>query len=662
MITPPVSSPFHKGERDMQTLAGKRQSAEQIGQRAIRSFMPDQHRAFFEKLPFVLVGSVDRDGWPWASMLSGGSQFITSPDDKRLDIDAHPLTDDPLITHLRPGSPLGILGIELSTRRRNRMNATVRALGTDGLSLDVVQSFGNCPQYIQTHDLHPVRDASTPVTRAPADRFTDLDAAAQAFIAQASSFYVASAAKSGADVSHRGGQHGFLRVAGNTILVPDFAGNNFFNTLGNFLQNPKAGLLFPDYSTGDLLMLTGTTELLPPDHPEIAGFIGANRGWRFTLDHGLRIYDGMPFRADFTAWSPQTLATGTWDMPLWRDLRVTAIKDESTIIRSFTLAPVDGRPLPDHKAGQFITLKATPVGGAPQIRNYTVSSSPQDDALRISVKRENNGVMSNHLHDAVQVGDIIATKSPAGLFHFDATAKRPAALFAGGVGVTPMIAMARAAIQTPDYIRPLSIFHAARTTDQRAFADDFRKIAAQSLGQITYLSLISTPAADDVQRVDYDIHGRITADLIKSNLPLDDYDFYICGSGPFMQTVYDALRALGARDDRIFAESFGPETLQRDAMTAMDAPVTDSTTVVFAKSQDKTQSANYGESLLETAEAHGIDVPFSCRNGSCGSCATRKISGSIEYRSPVTADHSADDILLCCAIPAKDAETIILDL
>lgn len=300
-------SPFHKGERDMQERAGKRQIAETFGRKAIRPFMPDQHRAFYEQLPFILVGSVDADGWPWASMVTGAAGFMTTPTETRLDLDARILEDDPLAANLHAGSSVGLLGIELSTRRRNRMNATVRAATGAGVSLDVVQSFGNCPQYIQTHDLHFIRDGGAAVDRARTDRFTNLDATTQAFIARAPTFYVASAAHDsanpmakGADVSHRGGPSGFLKVDGNTILVPDFTGNNFFNTLGNLLVNPKAGLLFPDYTTGDLLMLTGRAEVLDSDAPEIAGFKGAKRGWRFTLDHGIRIYDALPFRADFT--------------------------------------------------------------------------------------------------------------------------------------------------------------------------------------------------------------------------------------------------------------------------------------------------------------------------------------------------------------------------
>lgn len=680
-------SPYHKGEREMQDRAGKRESMEAFGKIAIRPFMPDQHREFYEKIPFILIGSVDGDGCPWASMLTGGPNFISSPNNTRLDLNAQPLDDDPLSANLQAGSPVGLLGIELSTRRRNRMNATVKAIIGGSLSLDVVQSFGNCPQYIQTRDIHFVREAGAPSNRAPTKKFTDLDSPAQAFIAQANSFYVASSSEvaenptaKGVDVSHRGGQSGFLKVEGNTILVPDFSGNNFFNTLGNFLVNPKAGLLFPDYSTGDVLMLTGTTEVLAADAPEIAGFKGAERGWRFTLDHGIRIHDALPFRADFTEWSPNSLMADNWAEAearkkaeearnTWRTFRVAAIKDESSVIRSFTFEPADDQPLLSFEAGQFLTIQVTPDDADPQNRTYTVSSAPGDDCYRISVKREPGGVVSNHLHDTFKVGDLIQAKAPKGAFFIDALEKRPAVLFAGGVGVTPMMSMTRHVLNESvrkRYTRPLTVFHAAQTSDQRAFLDEFRAAEMQSGGKIKYVSIIGAPEEHEVHGVDFDATGYITPDLIKGQLSFDDYDFYLCGPPPFMQAVYDALRDLGARDARIFAEAFGPAALTRRAdkgATSFEPePEADSAVIKFAQSGHEQLWEKGDATLLETAEAHGITPPFSCRSGSCGSCLTKKLSGNVAYRTPVTAAHADDEVLLCCAVPAQDTEDLILDL
>jgi ferredoxin-NADP reductase/predicted pyridoxine 5'-phosphate oxidase superfamily flavin-nucleotide-binding protein len=685
--TPNQLSPFHAGEREMQERAGKRATMEEFGKIAIRPFMPDQHRAFYEKIPFILMGSVDSDGWPWASMLTGEPNFITSPHNTRLDLDARPLTDDPLSTNLKAGAPIGLLGIELSTRRRNRMNASVNAINDGGMSLNVVQSFGNCPQYIQTHEINFIRSADAPVDRAPTDRFTDLDAAAQAFISQANSLYVASSANSaenpmakGVDVSHRGGQAGFVKVEGNTITVPDFSGNNFFNTLGNFLVNPKAGLLFPDYATGNILMLTGTTEFLEANAPEIASFKGAERGWRFTLDHGIRIHDALPFRAEFTQWSPNSLMADNWtdaearksaetERDAWHTLRVAAVKDESSVIRSFTFEAVDDQPLLSFEAGQFLTIRVMPEQCDTQTRTYTVSSAPGDDGYRISVKRELGGAVSNHLHDTLQVGDLIEAKAPKGAFFIDALIRRPAVLFAGGVGVTPMMSMTRHVLNEgvrKRYTRPLTVFHAAQTTEQRAFLDDFRTAETQSDGKIKYLSIIGHPDADETQGTDFDAIGYITPELISGQLPFDDYDFFLCGPPPFMQAVYDALRDLGARDARIFAESFGPAALARrpdeGAVAFKPDPEADTAVINFATSGYEQHWEKGDATLLETAEAHGIAPPFSCRSGSCGSCLTKKLSGTVAYRTQTTAEHAEDEVLICCAVPAKGTEELILDL
>ncbi|MEP3298712.1 MAG: pyridoxamine 5'-phosphate oxidase family protein [Pseudoruegeria sp.] len=298
------TSPFHEGEQKAQTRAGTRERSEMIGQRAIRTFMPDQHRGFFGQLPFVVLGSVDPDGWPWASIVSGQPGFATSPTPTSLEINAQPVQHDPLGASLITGAPIGVLGIEPATRRRNRMNAKITGVASDRIALEVQQSFGNCPQYIQTHDLRFVRAPNTPI-ELRSDTFGTLDDAAHTLISIANTFYVSSyviaetdTVTEGVDVSHRGGQPGFASVAGNTLTVPDYAGNNFFNTIGNFIANPKAGLLFTDNTTGDVLMLTGRVELLWGDHPEVQAIPSAERAWRFTLDHGVRIYNALPFRAE----------------------------------------------------------------------------------------------------------------------------------------------------------------------------------------------------------------------------------------------------------------------------------------------------------------------------------------------------------------------------
>ncbi|MDC0659880.1 pyridoxamine 5'-phosphate oxidase family protein [Leisingera sp. SS27] len=308
-------SPFHAGEQEMQRRAGKREMAEKLGRRMIRPFMPDQHREFFAQLPFLVAGAVDADGWPWASLLSGAPGFAVSPDPEHLQVTLNRTAEDPVQAAIREGAPLGLLGIELHSRRRNRLNGRVTSAGRNGFNVRVDQSFGNCPQYIQERDLTPANDVSP----AAPQTFTRLLPEHSARIAQADTFFVAShipaaaaPEREGVDVSHRGGRPGFVRVAGNTLTIPDFRGNNHFNTLGNFLLNPRAGLAFPDFETGSLLLLTGTVELLAEDHPELAGFEGAQRGWQVTLHKGLWLEAALPWRTGPGAFAPQTLRTGTW--------------------------------------------------------------------------------------------------------------------------------------------------------------------------------------------------------------------------------------------------------------------------------------------------------------------------------------------------------------
>lgn len=678
-----AASPFHAGEKEMQSRIGKREEMERIGQTYIRAFMPGQHREFFAKLPSIVLGSVDPDGWPWASMLSGRPGFMATPHDTRLDIHAGPLAGDPLAAALRPGAPIGVVGVELPTRRRNRMNATVGSADDGRIQLDVVQSFGNCPQYIQTHDVAFVREPDAPVERAPAEHLTALDVAARETIVVANTFYVASyasvvepRASCGVDVSHRGGRPGFVKIEGDTLLVPDFSGNNFFNTIGNFLLNPKAGLLFPDYATGDLLMLTGRVEVLDEHAPEIAAFLGADRAWRFTLDHGIRLHDALPFRADLLAYSPNSLMAHDWatsearaqaeaDRNVWRTLRVSAVEDASEVIRSFTFEPVGTLPLPSFEAGQFLTLRTTPAEGPPQTRTYTISSAPGDAGYRISVKREPGGLVSGHLHETLRVGDLVEVKAPKGRLRLDASETRPAVLFAGGIGITPMISMVRHALNEGvrvRHTRPLTLFYAARTVAERAFHADLREAAKLSGGKIRYVSIIERPEESAQSGVDYDVRGYVTQDLIRRTLALDAYDFFLCGTAPFMQAVYNMLRGLDVADARIFAERFGPASLNRHGHDAVPTPEAVSARVIFQSSGLEARWEKGGETLLELAEAQGITPVFSCRTGTCGSCRTRKLAGQVTYRTAPTADRSEEEVLICCAVPAEDDGTVVLDL
>jgi predicted pyridoxine 5'-phosphate oxidase superfamily flavin-nucleotide-binding protein len=259
-------SPFHRGEQILQARAGVRERMERFGRQVIHDHLPEQHRAFYRQLPFVLVGHADKEGWPWASILFNQPGFISTGDARKMQINTSPVAGDPLANALHSGTHLGLLGIELSTRRRNRVAAQIAGVSNDDIELRVDQAFGNCPQYIQGRELLTVDPQAMPTP--VVERISDLSHEARLLIEGSDTFFVASYKDSdrgqlsdGADVSHRGGKPGFICIHGNTLTIPDYRGNNHFNTLGNFHETPKAGLLFVDFEHGHLLTLTGRVEV-----------------------------------------------------------------------------------------------------------------------------------------------------------------------------------------------------------------------------------------------------------------------------------------------------------------------------------------------------------------------------------------------------------------
>lgn len=294
---------FHEGERAVQARAGVRERMAQLGPRVFRDYMPEQHRQFFAQLPFLVVGSVDEQRQPWATVLAGPPGFVASPTERRLTIRAAPLAGSPL----RPpvaGMPVGLLGIEPHTRRRNRMNGHVDKVDAAGFEVVVDQSFGNCPRYIQARKPEYLAErAGRSVT--PIHRAAGLDEAARELIGRSDTFFIASAhPTSGVDVSHRGGRPGFVRVLADSALVaPDFAGNSFFNTLGNLCVDPRAGLLFLDFDSGDCLYLAATATIVW-EGAQVAAFPGAQRLLRFEIRQSVRAEAGLPLRWGLAESSP----------------------------------------------------------------------------------------------------------------------------------------------------------------------------------------------------------------------------------------------------------------------------------------------------------------------------------------------------------------------
>jgi predicted pyridoxine 5'-phosphate oxidase superfamily flavin-nucleotide-binding protein len=248
-----VQGPFHPGEREAQRRAGVAEEAETVGAIIGADIVPAAAR-FLKDQRLAIAGSLDAKGRPWASVLSGPPGFLQAVDERLLRIAALPPADDPLLANLRARPELALVVIDPPTRRRMRFNGK-GLQAEDALFLHTRQVYGNCPKYIRTRRIA----GANPRPPGRASRARGLDAAQQATIAAADTFFIASFHPAGGpDVSHRGGAPGFVSVVdARRLEVPDYPGNAMFNTLGNVLESPGVGLLFVDFERGSTLQLTG---------------------------------------------------------------------------------------------------------------------------------------------------------------------------------------------------------------------------------------------------------------------------------------------------------------------------------------------------------------------------------------------------------------------
>ena len=267
---------------------------------AIRDHMREQHRLFFPQLPFAVLGAVDPDGAAWATIQTGAPGFLSSPDEHTLHIDCVRDPADPADRGMDQGDAVGLLGIEFTTRRRNRLNGILRRASSQGYDIAVEQSFGNCARFIWPRRHAFARSSGTPSS--PDSRRLDrLDTRALSLIIGASTFFVASYTdlengRRQVDVSHRGGPAGFVAVSPcGELVIPDYPGNNYFNTLGNLRLNGRVGLLFVDFHTGDLLQLSGAATI---KINEKAGghALDTGRCWTVSPERIVSRHDALPLR------------------------------------------------------------------------------------------------------------------------------------------------------------------------------------------------------------------------------------------------------------------------------------------------------------------------------------------------------------------------------
>lgn len=544
-----AENPFHDGELEAQSLAGMHDVAEWAGG-FIRNHLPEQHREFHTSLPFLVIAGADNKGRTWVTIIDGEDGFIQSPNKYSILLDTQIDEQDPLKANFHDGIDIGVIGIELASRRRNRFSGYVQKVD-DGYAIKIRQTFGNCPQYINERAWMRVEGNSP----AQAKNSSVLSQSQRSIIEQADTMFIGSgnigpqqqsaddSPSRGYDASHRGGAAGFVKVmSAKQLQIPDYAGNNFFNTIGNLLVDSRIGLVFVDFETGSLLHISGraTIDWNPKDSHDSNALRMINVDIESIVERP---------KAVSLRWTKQDY--------LSRQYIITRREKEANDITSFYLTPSDDRELRPFEAGQHLPIEVQIPGQIGMSkRSYSLSGSAnQKDYYRLSIKREYSGLVSNFFHDEIYEGAIIQASNPSGDFIIPCS-QCPLVLVSAGVGITPLLSMLHAVLSeaTP---RPIWFVHGTRNGTEHAFRQEVEALMVH-YPNAKSLIFYSQPNDEDVAAIDYDREGRITAkDLYELNAGSDAH-YMLCGPSRFLTDIKFGLEASGVVADNIHFETFGP--------------------------------------------------------------------------------------------------------
>ena len=293
---------YHPGELIVQTRAGVRDKAQRIGG-SIKANIPPVAQEFMQQQLFVITATVDANQWVWASILTGDPGFITAVDQQTIHINPTLADTHPLNHHLQEQAPIGLLFIEMVTRRRMRLNGWIEPQPNASIYVHAQEVYSNCAKYIQARHIEgniEHKERATAVTY-----HNQLTPKQQSWIACSDTFFIASThITGGADASHRGGNPGFIHSLNEHSLIwPDYAGNMMFNTLGNIAANPRAGLLFLDFTKGSILQLTGEASIIW-DQDQIAAYTGAERLVSYQIKQVVETQYALTWHWQLDSYSP----------------------------------------------------------------------------------------------------------------------------------------------------------------------------------------------------------------------------------------------------------------------------------------------------------------------------------------------------------------------
>jgi uncharacterized protein len=365
-----------------------------------------------------------------------------------------------------------------------------------------------------------------------------------------------------------------------------------------------------------------------------------------------------------------SLDNNTWKD--WRNFVVVRKVRESEEITSFYLEPEDKDKISNYQPGQFLTIKLNIPGQDKSIiRTYSLSDYPQPcDYYRLSIKREPTpqglnvpaGIASNFLHDSIHEGSVIQAKPPTGKFFLDPEKSTPAILISNGVGITPMLSMAKACTRiNPN--RPIWFIHGTKNGIYHAFREEMLALALENPNLKVHFRY-SRPLPEDNGR--YHSTGYVDTNLIKQLVEksmAQKAEFFLCGSPAFMESLRNGLKEWGIPENQVFFESFSkPVPIQSlsENSTVTSTDVITEAEIVFAKS-GKTLTWKQGDgNILDFAEANDINPDYSCRAGICGTCMCKIRSGTVDYQEKPSATVDDGSVLICISQPSSSK--VILDI
>jgi ferredoxin-NADP reductase len=331
----------------------------------------------------------------------------------------------------------------------------------------------------------------------------------------------------------------------------------------------------------------------------------------------------------------------------YHPLTVAAVVDETTDTKSFVLEiPPDLASTFTYTAGQFCTFRAL-IDGELVVRCYSMASSPDvGDAFKTTVKRVPGGRMSNWMNDVLTAGDTIDVMRPAGLFVLHDT-DAPVVAFAGGSGITPVISIVKTALATTD--RPIVLVYANRDPDSVIFRAELDELEAGSGGRLSVHHHLDSEAGF--------LDPPACASLVGDRA---DAHFYVCGPGPYMDTVEAGLELVGITPKQLFIERF---VVPEEVPVVTEASATESLVIRIGR---KKQTVGYrvGETVLEAARRAGLSPPFSCESGSCATCMAHLDDGTVVMRvNNALSPEEVEDgwILTCQSLPTSPTAVVTYD-